>query len=200
MKVIAPFTKEDIKLLYYKKGLNVDRIGGMFGVSGRTVIRHMDRWGMKRRTKEEVAAMKRRARMVEDDALIGEIKEVDNPSVTAVLDKIIDALEPHYAIDTYSPISRENIWLSLPLKWFMRKEKKKANITLTICVSDIHLGDCNHLHGTYWSTVETLTKVLNVLADQFNIRNVFLILNGDMVSGREVYRYQVYNNLLGRGH
>jgi len=41
---------------------------------------------------------------------------------------------------------------------------------------------------------------VDTLSKRFNIKNFNIVLNGDMVSGREVYRYQYLRNIIQRGH
>lgn len=107
---------------------------------------------------------------------------------------IMDKTEPV----PYDPVPRENISVTLPISILGRKDKPKA--TLTLVVSDLHAGDSDFLPGTFQSCIENTKKLLRHLTDRFVIENFILVLNGDIVSGRDVYRYQQLRNIIQRGH
>lgn len=109
--------------------------------------------------------------------------------------KIVDEIK----ISTYKPIKRKDQWISLPLSYFKDEDKDKE-CTLTLVLSDTHFGDSNVLLYSLWSSVNNLLDILKILSLKFKIKKFNIVLNGDIVSGRQVYRYQVFRNLLTRGH
>jgi len=98
----------------------------------------------------------------------------------------------------YKYIPREDISISLPLNTIGNTEKQEATVTLV--VSDIHAGDSDFLPRTWSSCVDNTVHVMTKLVQKFDIKNFLLVLNGDVVSGRDVYRYQHLRNLVQRGH
>jgi len=77
---------------------------------------------------------------------------------------------------------------------------KSRDITLTLCISDTHLGHSDFLPKTFYSTVKTLGEALKYVAPKYNIHSFRVVLNGDIVSGREVYPTQYIDNVLQRGN
>ena len=65
---------------------------------------------------------------------------------------------------------------------------KKINITIGL--SDLHFGSENCLYETLQYCIDELIKKLKEIKKNREINNVFLILNGDIVSGTFVYRNQ----------
>lgn len=65
---------------------------------------------------------------------------------------------------------------------------KKINITIGL--SDLHFGNENCLYETLHNCIDELINKLEKLKNTHKINNVFLILNGDIVSGTFVYRNQ----------
>jgi len=120
---------------------------------------------------------------------------VPNKKVVEEIERIVDKIE----ISEYKPIKRKNTWISLPVSYW-KDEKKDKDCTLTLVISDTHLGDCNVLLNTYWSSIDSLLEVLGIIKKKFKVKRFNVVLNGDIVSGRGVYRYQVFRNLLQRGH
>lgn len=98
----------------------------------------------------------------------------------------------------YDPIDREDISVTLPLTAIESDTKPEA--TLTLVVSDLHIGDSDFLPDTFMSCVDKTKRLVKYLNDQFDIKNFLLVLNGDIVSGRDVYRYQRLRTLVQRGH
>jgi len=68
--------------------------------------------------------------------------------------------------------------------------EKKKKINLTIGLSDLHFGHSNCLYETLQYCVDELVKKINLLKLEYELNKVFLILNGDVVSGTFVYRNQ----------
>lgn len=99
---------------------------------------------------------------------------------------------------SYQPNFINNVCIPIPISCITSDEVKDA--TLTLVMSDLHAGDSDFLPRTLASTVENLKFLLDILAKKFNIKNFIIVLNGDMVSGREVYRYQHLRNIIQRGH
>jgi transposase len=77
---------------------------------------------------------------------------------------------------------------------------KSKDITLTLVIADTHLGHSDFLPKTFYSAIQTLMKALRYLSSKYNIRSFRVVLNGDIVSGREVYPSQYIDNILQRGN
>ena len=66
--------------------------------------------------------------------------------------------------------------------------KKKINIGIGI--SDIHFGHENCLYETYEKCIDDLIANIEELKEKNEIKNIIIILNGDIVSVTFVYRNQ----------
>lgn len=110
------------------------------------------------------------------------------------LKPLIDKTEPI----KYGPVPRKDVSVTIPSSALGSTQKLEA--TLTLVLSDTHVGDSDFLPKTFTSCIEETKRVVEALANHFLIRNFILILNGDIVSGRQVYRYQYLRNLVQRGH
>lgn len=79
----------------------------------------------------------------------------------------------------------------------MDEEEKKntsKKATLTIGISDIHFGHENCFYETFWRVIEKLIKRIEKIKRDHDLQNVFIIFNGDIVSGTFVYRNQYLEN------
>jgi len=74
--------------------------------------------------------------------------------------------------------------------------KKKANICL--CLSDLHFGHESCLYDTYHYTITKLLEELKMLQSHYVFETVFLILNGDIVSGTMIYRNQYLESQINK--
>jgi len=96
---------------------------------------------------------------------------------------------------------RRNEIFAMPLSIAAQSyAKKKKEITVSITISDLHLGHLGFLPKTYESTIKNLTHLLKTLANFYTIVRAKVILNGDVVSGKEIYETQVFDNAISRGH
>jgi len=75
---------------------------------------------------------------------------------------------------------------------------KFDEVTLTICISDLHLGHSGFLVETYFSTINKLLEYLNSIKKIANIRKLTIILNGDIISGNFVYKNQEFENVINK--
>jgi hypothetical protein len=91
------------------------------------------------------------------------------------------------------PVIRRNLLIPVPLS-------NSRDAVLTIVISDLHIGDANHLPETYWSTISNVCEVLKNIKSFYNIKTLYLVLNGDIVAGRDVYKSQELRNIIQRGH
>jgi len=139
----------------------------------------MIKWKIPRRTASEAQIVKSVEEYMEDDAklLIEDLKE----------------LEPL----KYEFKARRNLWVPLPIEAF---NSSAGDARLTLVLSDTHLGDTDHLPETFWSTVNNLKLILQVLKKRFDIPHIDVIINGDLVCGKGVFRYQEFRTLVPRGH
>ena len=72
--------------------------------------------------------------------------------------------------------------------------------SLTLVISDLHIGDANHLPETYWSCIANAELVIRHIASSYDVKNLSIVLNGDIVAGQNVFHEQELRNLLARGH
>jgi hypothetical protein len=110
----------------------------------------------------------------------------------------LNELADAYIPINYTPLPKEEINVSIPLAALTSSKHEPAAITLVM--SDLHLGDSNHLPETYWSCVANADQIIKYLAGKFDIKRFAIHLNGDIVAGRDIYRKQVFRNLIQRGH
>lgn len=167
-------------------------IGNIYGVSERTVRRWMDKYNIKRRSLSEAYFVKHKD--------VVRTTGSSNEGIMEARDTLKDIVESLGNIEPlkYTPRSRENVSVCIPLKALEAKDKLDA--TLTLALSDLHLGHENFLPETYMSTLETLDRILSYLTGVFNILRFNVVCVGDLVSGINVYKYQVFQNIIPRGH
>ncbi|MBO8180285.1 MAG: metallophosphoesterase [Archaeoglobus sp.] len=72
--------------------------------------------------------------------------------------------------------------------------------TATIIISDLHFGDENVMLETYKSTANNLIQKLNEVNDEVGIEQITVILNGDIVAGRGIFRGQEAKNIFNKGN
>jgi hypothetical protein len=78
--------------------------------------------------------------------------------------------------------------------------KKGEKITVTVTLSDLHLGCTTFLPLTWYSTISGVLNFLRILKSQFKIVHTNLLFNGDVVAGKDVYDMQIFDNIVQRGH
>ncbi len=174
MKRRLEISREKLEELYVKRGLSTYQIAEKYGVSPETIRRKLAKYGISRRPATGVP--------IEIEELEEEKSDLESIPVA-----------------TYSPPARENVYLPLPLS-MLEDMSEDREVALCLVLSDTHFGHEDFLPETYLSTVETLKRVLSVIKKLFKIRALRVVLNGDIVSGREVYRLQYLANLLPKGH
>jgi len=97
---------------------------------------------------------------------------------------------------SYAEIRRSQLDLTLPLSCL---DAVGEEATVTLVASDFHLGHCDFLPETYHSCLARTQVILTWITKKFDVVKFNLLLNGDMVSGQEIYKYQQFDNLLQRG-
>jgi len=150
-------------------------IANMYGCARSTISRRMYKWNIPRKEQETT-----------DEFTDEEIREI--------LLEDLKKLKPL----KYKFKDRKSIFVPIPIKAFEKNKTGEARVTLVI--SDLHLGDTDHLPLTYWSTIHNVKLVLKVLTSTFNIPHINIILNGDIVCGRGVFRLQEVRTITSRGH
>jgi len=205
-------TKEVLEYLYWKKNLSLKEIANELGLkSKRTVWKKFNKFGIPRRTLSQ--AQKVKSGSMDEIEIPTNSNQITKPAplqppstkiIYSPLDKMKKEIQGLLDVLTeipevkYDKVYRENIYIPLPLK--LLRSKKREDITLFLVMSDLHIGDSDFLPSTYWSTIDTLIEVIKELKKKFNVKNFNILLNGDIVSGREVYRFQIFRTLLTRGH
>jgi hypothetical protein len=171
--------KEELIRLYVKEKKSTREIANLKNCAQSTVLKYLKTYNIPTRTISEAVK-------IANPGFHNSIEEIN-------IEDIIDKIQ----IESYKPIKRKNIWISLPIEFFTKEEK---DCVLTLVISDTHFGDSNVLLYSYWSTIDNLLEILKIIKKNLNIKSFKIVLNGDIVSGREVYRYQIFRNLLSRGH
>jgi len=177
-EVMEELTKELLEEEYYNNGLSVREIAKKYGVSKGRIDYLFDKYGIERRSLSEamiLKANKEREERIEEARVI--LEE--------------DLKKIHIKKRKIKPIKRRHLLVPL---------SNSKECTVTVVISDLHLGDSNHLPDTYWSTIANLKEVLSYINKNYSIKAFYIVLNGDLVSGRDVYRFQELRNLLDRGH
>jgi len=178
--ILSEVDPEEIRRMYEEEGMSIREIAKELEMTKGQVEYLMDKFGINRRSLREamlLSSLKARRERAEE--------------AKTILEESLKQL--HVRKKKYTPIKRRHLLVPLP-------GKEEEECSLTIVISDIHIGDANHLPDTYWSTIVNLKEVLKFVKNKYKIKHLFLILNGDIVSGRNVYKYQELNNLLQRGH
>lgn len=80
------------------------------------------------------------------------------------------------------------------IKNIMKNKKNIKKVNVCIGLSDIHFGNENCLFDTLNYCIDKLIKEIELIKERYEINKVFLILNGDLVSGTFVYRNQYLEN------
>ena len=175
--------------------MSTREIAKKLGVAKSTITEWMEKSGIPRRNRQTSAKLAAKHGISFNTSFLDPSE--DDSVIT--LDDIIGSLKDKVSPTKYEPVSRENISIPLPLK-MLESGDKKQKITLTLVMSDLHLGHESHLPETFWSTLSNLERVLKYLKEHSSIEKFNIVCNGDMVSGKDVYEYQVFQNLVQRGH
>lgn len=173
--------KELLEQLYWKDNLSIRKIGKKLGMTRGQIEHLFDSFNIETRDSSEAQQILSKERKEEKSQLA-----LENLTV-----KINKAILPR---TEFNPIIRKNMMIPIPLHGGDRRA------TVTIVLSDLHLGDANHLPETYWSTIYNIQEVLRNIKSFYNVTHLLVVLNGDVVAGRDVFRFQELKNLIQRGH
>jgi transposase len=212
-------SREELYDLYWNKGMTFREIAQNFGVSEMTVHRWFKRLNLpsrplgyddkrysvleKKPSKEELENM---LKMGFSERKIAEMLGVHHDTIRKwvreyglsrnTFDCGDENLEQFENVDLskYKQVQPYVVIVSEPIKI------KSKDSTLTLVVSDTHLGHSDFMPKTFFSTVQTLKESLKYIVSKYNVKAFRIILNGDIVSGREVYATQYIDNILQRGN
>lgn len=179
-------SKDELYKLYHEQLLSLVDIGDMYNVHMEAVRRKMIKFKIPRFSNADVVGFnttKNGFSVADGEEAIESLKELGK-------------FKPYYV-----RTAKENISIPVPLrsiKNVMKGEGGKATVVLV--ASDLHVGHTDFLPETYLSTIETLKKVLTTLSEMYSLDKINIILNGDLVSGKDVYKGQEMDTLLSRGH
>jgi len=190
-------TPELLQLLYHDKQLSLREIGKLLGISYNTVSDYMEKYNIPRRNYSESQKLRRKEVVALDKNELMELRRLVYKKPKELLSEFLSKLEDVPEV-RYTPTEHEDISIAIPLQ--LIGQPGRMDIVLTLVFSDLHVGDSDFLPDTYYNCVSKLLHILEVLKKKFNIVKFILIGNGDLVSGREVYKYQFLRNLLPRGH
>ena len=173
-------TKELLEKLYTKDEMSIREIAKELGITRGQVETLMENYKIEPRSYSE--AWKIKSRKLREEKYKGSIENLS--------EKLEGTKEINKDID---PILRKNLLIPIPIN-----DYREASVSIVL--SDLHLGDANHLPETYWSTISNIIEVLKNIRSLYSVKHVYLVLNGDIVSGIDVYRSQELRNLIQRGH
>ena len=156
-----------------------------------TVRRMMDKYGIPRRSNSDAHLNYYRRTSG------GQSIEETSRSTLESIEELLSSLQAVTPVN-YDPPSRENLSIPIPLKCL--EKNRKLDATVTLVLSDLHLGHENFLPDTFWSTISNLCRMLEAIQRFYNVKRANLVLNGDIVSGIGVYRGQEFENIVPRGH
>lgn len=167
--------------MYHDEGMSIRKIAKATGATRGQIEHLMETLDVPRRTNSQAKKLiaNQEAEIKQDEA-----KE-----------KIKELASKCRVQQDFLPIKRKNLLVPLPLA-----DNKSKDATLTLVISDLHIGDSNHLPETYWSTISNAKIVIEAIKKAYNVKEFKIVLNGDIVSGRDVYRQQFLRNIIQRGH
>jgi predicted DNA-binding protein YlxM (UPF0122 family) len=151
-------SKEELYRLYWKQGLSCEEIAEKYNVHKEAVRQWMVKHKIPRRTYSEAMLVKNSSTPASNS-----VEPYD--TLKAVIDDLKDVPPVRY-----DPEPREDIYVPLPLKSL--EFSKKLEATLTLVLSDLHLGHENHLPETYWSTISNLLRILKALKKKLLLRDL----------------------------
>lgn len=172
-------TKEILYDMYHNRKMSMRKIAKEIGLTKGQIEHLMETLDIPRRTLSE-------AKKLEDTVVLEEKVDESRVKVKEMANKCTTKVK-------FKPTIRKNISVPFPLT-------DNKNATLTLVISDMHLGDGSHLPESYWSTIDNAKELINTLKKLYDIKEVNLVLNGDIVTGRDVYRNQYLRNIIQRGH
>jgi len=173
-------SKELIERLYYEEELSIREIGKKLSITRGQVEGLMETYNIQPRTFSEAMKIK--------------VKKYSKEKKIEAIEDLSRKLSNQEDINkNRRPIPRKNLLIPIPLS-------NSRDASVTIVISDLHIGDANHLPETYWSTISNVCEVLKNIKSFYNVKNLYLVLNGDIVAGRDIYKSQELRNIIQRGH
>lgn len=172
--------EETLREMYCGQKLSIREIARTLGASKGQIEYLLEIYNVPKRTTSE-------AKIVTDN----KVREIKAETTIESLTKKVSKF--HVNTD-FPPVTRKNMLIPIPLS------HKAKDATLTLVISDLHIGDSNHLPETYWSTVSNAIEVIRNILGLYKVKKFNLVLNGDITNGVDVYRNQEFNNLIQRPH
>ena len=179
-KMKGKLTKELLYEMYHNKKMSIRKIAKEVGATKGQIEHLMETLDVPRRTVAE-------AKKVTDEV-------VQEEKVVEAIEKVTELAKRCTVKTKFMPTIRKNILVPFTLN------DKNKDATLTLVISDLHLGDGSHLPESYWSTVDNVKVMIEEIKKMYDVKEINLVLNGDIVTGRDVYRYQYLRNIVQRGH
>ena len=173
--------KETLDRLYNVEKMSYAQIARMHGSTKSHVADLMDAYGIKARSTSE-------AKKVTDSNVFNEKQE---EAINSIKQKI-GYCEP--TPTEFVPVVRKNMLIPIPV------DGKARNAVITLVISDLHIGDCDHLPQSYWSCVTNAIEVIKNIKGLYKVKELNVVLNGDITNGTDIYRYQELRNLIQRPH
>ena len=178
---LKQISREVLEDLYHNQKLSIRNIAKETGMTRGQIENLMESYDIPRRTYTEAK------------------KNLDCKIASVKADESIIMAKEHAARDVvcktkFIPTKRKNMMVPMLL------DNKIKEATVTLVMSDLHLGDGDHLPLSYWSTVENVKSIIADIKTKYNVKEFNLVLNGDIVTGRDVYKGQFLRNIVQRGH
>jgi transposase len=213
-------SREELYDLYWNKGMSLRELGNRYGVSEMTMFRWLKKLDIptrclgcdaeryeshnKKPEREELEelyvkmgfSIRKIAEQfgVHPDTVRKWIREygiTKNSSDCEVMDlKDFENVD----LSKYKQVQPYVVLVPEPIKI------KSRDATLTLVISDTHFGHSDFMPKTFYSTVNSLKQALKHIVSKYSVKAFRIVLNGDIVSGREVYATQYIDNILQRGN
>jgi hypothetical protein len=174
-------SKEQLEDLYINKELSTREIAEELSITKGSAEHLLEQYGIPRRTYAQASAIKST-----------KYRKEKTEEAKIVLEETLKHI-PYTNNKKIEPVKTAQILVPI----FTDDNK---DCTITLVLSDLHIGDANHLPDTYWSTVKNTGLVLSYLKKNMNVKSFNIVVNGDIVAGKDVFRLQELRNILQRGH
>jgi hypothetical protein len=173
-------SKDELEDLYWTKRKSIREISTFLKLTKGQVEHLLEKYNIPRRTVAEAAYIKSEL-----------LKEERIEDAKSILEDTLNKMSIKQR--EIKKIKRSHILVPIRLN-------DNKDCTITLVLSDFHIGDANHLPDTFWSTIKNAQEVIKYIKKNYIIKGLYIELNGDLVAGRNVYKFQELRNLLSRGH
>lgn len=183
-------SKKFLHKKYIEKKCSAQEIADSVDLSKTTILRYLKKFNIPVRSSSEATkAFYNRHHKLPAKEKIDEDLHAFNTLEKYVVE--------HDLLTKYKPKPNHANWLRIPLD-FLNSNIQEA--TLCLSVSDTHFGHQTFLPDTFHSTIDSLIEMLRILTQIYDVKRMIFLTNGDIVSGKDVYRYHMLDNIVSRPH